>query len=385
MNRPDGPDPDMNAREPVSADELAAMDNDELVRLGGRLDGVELVQYNDPWPVPDTRAERRAGRVVAGWFLLAAVAGVAFLGVFLFWPWRYEPVGSPGYGLYMLYTPLIGLTLGLAVVGIGVGVAAYARTFLPHEVAVQERHEGGSSDVDKETFVAHVADARARSGIGRRSVIRRSAGLGAGALGLGVGVFAVGGLVRDPWARSEGADSLWHTGWLSRNGERVFLRRDVGDPRVVSLVRPDEVDAGGLETVFPFRESERNNAEALSRALRRSDNPVMLVRLRPEDGARVVKAPGQEDFNFGDYYAYTKICSHLGCPASLYEQRTNRFLCPCHQSQFNALDAARPIFGPATRRLAQLPIDVDDQTGYFYARHDFIEPVGPAFWERRRT
>jgi ubiquinol-cytochrome c reductase iron-sulfur subunit len=96
----------------------------------------------------------------------------------------------------------------------------------------------------------------------------------------------------------------------------------------------------------------------------------------------VIKHKGQEDFNYGDYYAYTKICSHLGCPTSLFEQRTNRILCPCHQSQFNALEYAKPIFGPATRKLAQLPIDVDEN-GFFYAKSDFIEAVGPAFWERK--
>jgi ubiquinol-cytochrome c reductase iron-sulfur subunit len=108
----------------------------------------------------------------------------------------------------------------------------------------------------------------------------------------------------------------------------------------------------------------------------------MLIRLRPADAAKVVKRKGQENFNFGEYYAYTKVCTHVGCPTSLYEQRTNRILCPCHQSQFDALHYARPVFGPATRALPQLPITVNDE-GYLVARGDFIEPVGPAFWERR--
>ncbi|OAP28179.1 Arsenite oxidase subunit AioB precursor [Amycolatopsis sp. M39] len=137
-----------------------------------------------------------------------------------------------------------------------------------------------------------------------------------------------------------------------------------------------------METVFPYRESEKGDEKALSEALMRVDNPVMLIRLRSTDAARVVKRKGQEDFNFGDYYAYTKICSHVGCPTSLYEQRTNRILCPCHQSQFDALHYAKPIFGPATRPLAQLPITVDEE-GYLIAKGDFIEAIGPAFWERK--
>jgi ubiquinol-cytochrome c reductase iron-sulfur subunit len=361
--------------------ELAKLDRDQLLRLGGRLDGVELVRYQDPWPVRGTRAEKRAERTVARWFGLAALSALVFLAVFLFWPWHYRPPGAAGYGLYELYTPLLGVTLGLSIVAVGAGAVAYAKKFLPHEIAVQQRHDGGSAEVDKETITAHLADAGARSGIARRSLIKRSAGLGAGALGLGVGVFAVGGFVRNPWADLRSADSLWQTGWYSPTGERVYLRREAADPRVVELIRPEDLDAGSMQTVFPFRESERGDPKALSEALRRADNPVMLIRLRPADGSRVIQAAGQEDFHYGDFYAYTKICSHLGCPASLYEQRTNRFLCPCHQSQFDALEYARPIFGPATRRLAQLPIDVEPETGYFYARHDFIEPVGPAFWE----
>ena len=61
----------------------------------------------------------------------------------------------------------------------------------------------------------------------------------------------------------------------------------------------------------------------------------MLIRLRP-DTPSVIKRTGQESFHYGDYYAYSKICTHLGCPTSLYEQQTNRILCPCHQSQFDA-------------------------------------------------
>lgn len=363
--------------------ELAEMSREDLVRLGARLDGVELVEYPDPWPVKGTRAERRAERVVALWFIIAGIAGLAFVGIFLFWPSAYVAPGTPGHTAYSYYTPLLGATLGLSVAGVGVAALLYTKKFIPHEVAVQQRHDGGSTEVDKATILAELADAGNRSTIARRGLIKKSAGLGAGAMGLGIGVFALGGLVRDPWAQTESKDSLWHTGWKSDDGERVFLRRATGDPEAVELVKPGDLDAGSMETVFPFRESEREDHHALSKALKRSDNPVMLIRLRTEDAARVVKHQGQEDFNYGDYYAYTKICSHLGCPTSLYEQRTNRILCPCHQSQFDALEYAKPIFGPATRKLAQLPIAVDEESGYLYARSDFIEPIGPAFWERR--
>lgn len=365
--------------------ELAELSQDDLVELGGKLDGVELVEYPDPWPVKGTRAERRAERQVAFWFIVSALAGIAFIGVFIWWPAKYEAPADSGFQAYYWYTPMLGITLGLAILGLGVGMLIYTRKFIPHELAVQDRHDGGSAQADQKTILAQLADAGNRSTIARRSLIKRSAGAGAGIMGLGIGVFAIGGLLRNPHARSDGPDGLWHTGWMNAPGntEKVFLRRDTGDAEEIVRVRPEDLDAGSMETVFPYRESERNSPEALAAAFHRSDNPVMLIRLRPEDAEKVIKHKGQEDFNYGDFYAYTKICSHLGCPTSLYEQRTNRILCPCHQSQFNALEYAKPIFGPATRKLAQLPIDVDPETGYFYAKSDFIEPVGPAFWERK--
>ncbi|CAL9593649.1 Cytochrome bc1 complex Rieske iron-sulfur subunit [Actinosynnema sp. ALI-1.44] len=360
--------------------ELAGMSRDELVKLGTKLDGVELVHYEDRWPVKGTRAERRAERLVALWFIIAALGGLAFLAAFLFWPWRYEAPNTEHHFLYSLYTPVIGLTLGISILGLGVGALLYTKKFIPEELAVQQRGDGGSSEVDKATIVAQLADAGERSTLGRRSLIKRTAGLGAGVMGLGLVAMPLGSLVRNPHADSETKESLWHTGWKSENGEKVYLRRHTGNFHEVALVRPEDLDAGGFETVFPFRESERNDEHALVAALKRGDNPVMLIRLRP--GQSVVKREGQEDFNYGDFYAYSKICTHLGCPTSLYEQQTGLLLCPCHQSQFDVFHYGKPRFGPATRALPQLPITVDED-GYLIARSDFTEAVGPAFWERK--
>lgn len=366
-----------------SGAELARMDRDELVTLGTKLDGVEMVEYPDPWPVKGTRAEKRAERLVAFWFGLSGLAGLAFVVAFIWWPATYVAPDQDGYFLYSLYTPVLGLTLGVSILGVGVGVLLYTRKFVPHEIAVQERHDGGSNELDKKTILAQLADSGDRSTIARRPMIKRSLAFGGGVLGLAITVVPLGGLLRNPHAQSSNENGLLHTGWLHHGEEKVFLRRDTGDSSQVELVSPGDLDAGAMETVFPFRESERGDHDALVHALRRSDNPVMLIRLRPADAARVVKHAGQEDFNYGDFYAYTKICSHVGCPTSLFEQRTNLILCPCHQSQFDALQYAKPIFGPATRKLAQLPITIDPDTGYFISTGDFIEPVGPAYWERK--
>jgi ubiquinol-cytochrome c reductase iron-sulfur subunit len=371
----------MSADRPTVPPEVdpAEMSREDLARLGAKLDGVEIVHLADQWPVKGTRAEKRAERGVATWFTIAGLSALAFVAVFVFWPWEYQPPGTDQHWIYQLYTPLLGLTIGLCVFALGIGVIAYAKRFLPEEVSVQERHDGPSDEVDRRTFAALVTEAGATSGIPRRKLITRSMGFGAGAMGLGVGVLALGGFVKDPWAGGNDA-ALLTTGWKPISGEKVYLRRDTGDPHEVVLVRPEDLDAGSMETVFPFRRWEADDEEALIKALRRADSPVMLIRLRP--GTDVIQRKGQEGFNYGDYWAYSKVCTHLGCPTSLFEQQTNRILCPCHQSQFDATQYAKPVFGPATRALPQLPIDVDEE-GYFYAKGDFIEPIGPAYWERK--
>jgi ubiquinol-cytochrome c reductase iron-sulfur subunit len=366
------------SRTPTAA-ELEDMTPEQLARLASELDDVVVVHNQRKWPVPGTRAEKRAERSVALWFVISALSALAFLLAFVFWPYEYRSPFEEGYTLYALYTPVVGGTFGLSVLALGIGVIAYVKKFFPDEVSVQQRHDGASDEIARKTVLAQLAKAGQDTGIARRSLIKRSAGAAAGIFGLGLGIAAIAPLVRNPWKGGDEA-ALWTTGWRPVNGETVYLRRDTGVPHEISLVRPEDQEAGSMETVFPFRESERGDEEALLHALRRSDNPVMLIRLRP--GTEVIQRSGQENFHYGDYYAYSKICTHLGCPTSLYETQSQRILCPCHQSQFLATEYAKPIFGPATRALPQLPITVNDE-GYLVATSDFIEAIGPAFWERR--
>jgi ubiquinol-cytochrome c reductase iron-sulfur subunit len=364
-------------RTPTEA-ELEDMTPEQLATLAAELDDVEIVHNQRPFPVEGTRAEKRAERSVALWFVIAALSGLAFIAAFLFWPWEYRAPGEEGYQLYALYTPVIGSMFGLSVLALGIGAIAYVKKFFPDEVSVQQRHDGRSDEVARRTVIAQLQKAGRDTDIGRRKLIVRSAGAAAGVFGLGLGLAAVAPLVRSPWKQRE-QSPLWTTGWApTEPGEVVYLRRDTGIPDEISLVRPEDQDPGSMETVFPFRESERGDEEALIKALRRSDNPVMLIRLRP--GTPVVQREGREDFHYGDYYAFSKICTHLGCPTSLYESQTQRILCPCHQSQFIATEYAKPVFGPAARPLPQLPITVNEE-GYLVARGDFAEAIGPSFWE----
>jgi ubiquinol-cytochrome c reductase iron-sulfur subunit len=373
------------ARRPTDA-ELEDMTEEQLAKLAAELDDVVVVRNADKWPVAGTRAEKRAERGVAAWFALSGLAGAVFLAAYLFWPFHYVPPNQPGHEIYALYTPIIGTSFGIAVLALGLGTISYVRKFFPDEVAVQERHDGRSGELERRTVMAQLASAGKDTGIARRSLIKRTAGLAAGVFGLGLGVAALGGLVRNPWKGGDQA-ALWVTPWAPENGEKVYLRRDTGvssedvvKNKIEVRVRPEDLDAASIETVFPFRLSDLEDPKKMDETLRASDAPVMLIRLRP--GERVIQRAGQENYHYGDYYAYSKVCTHLGCPTSLYEAQTNRILCPCHQSQFLATEYGKPIFGPATRALPQLPITVDNE-GYFIATSDFTEAVGPGFWERR--
>ncbi|MDQ4039099.1 MAG: Rieske (2Fe-2S) protein [Actinomycetota bacterium] len=361
-----GPDADpargesTGQRAAPTIDELASMSHAELERLGAGLDDTEI-QLLTPAPPPGSIAEKRAERQVALCFGLATVFALGFVVVFWgagwFLPdWEYT-IGGSLFG--SLFTPLLGLTMGGALLFLGIGLVLWIKKLMPHEVATQQRHDGGSSPIDARTAGGTILAGFERTGFTRHKIVRRSLLGAAGALGL-LAIMPLGGLIKDPNRRAE----LFTTSWA----DGIRLVRDDGTP-----IRPSDMQPGSLETVFPAVEGGNRQADAAT----------MLIRLRREQVAELELPPGREDFVYQDYVAYSKICTHAGCPVSLYEQETGRILCPCHQSQFLVDKGAKPVFGPAARPLPQLPIDLDDE-GFFVARGDYPEPVGPSFWNREK-
>lgn len=402
-----------NNNEKYSEKELNAMSNEELARLGTKLDDVTVAYRKERFPIANDPAEKRASRAVGFWFAVSIVAALGFAATYLFWPWTYKGLGDEGLWTYTLYTPLLGVTSGLAILALGIGAVLYVKTFIPEEIAVQRRHDGPSEEVDRRTIVALLNDSWETSTLGRRKVLQGLLGAGAVLAGLTV-ILPMGGMVKNPWKAGklgiQGDGTLWTSGWtLYDKGVKLYLGRDTGaiavkhesssgehyvTQGVTRLVRmrPEDLAAASMETVFPLPADEVNDGDLYEatkdvyenhmHSIHGPRNAVMLIRLRSADAEKVVERVGQEDFHYGDYYAYSKICTHIGCPTSLYEAQTNRILCPCHQSQFDALHYGKPVFGPAARALPQLPITVDEE-GYLIAAGNFIEPVGPAFWERK--
>lgn len=241
---------------------------------------------------------------------------------------------------------LEGALLGLALGGVAVALIVFARRMLPggHFVQVREDLPGTA---DERASVASAFSIGAEP-MERRGLMVKMFWLAVGALGLAA-LFPVRSLGTRP------GSSLRHTDW--KPGTRVVTKNR-------QPVRVEELDVNTILTVFP--EDHPDSA----------DSQTILLRLPPE-----VRAPGPGDWTVEGVVAFSKICTHAGCPVSLYQAQTQELFCPCHQSTFSVPQGAKPTFGPAARSLPQLPIGVDAQ-GFVVAKGDFTEPVGPGFWSR---
>ncbi|WP_232675754.1 ubiquinol-cytochrome c reductase iron-sulfur subunit [Nocardioides sp. R-C-SC26] len=314
----------------------------------------------------DPKAERRAERQVASLFGASAVFTVLFAVSYFTFEVGENWDTFMGLGASNVF---LGLTLGLALLCIGAGIIQWARKLMADEELVEYRHPARSSDEDREGTLQALSAGLEESGIGRRPLIRNSL---LGAVGL-LGVPAIvllrdlGPLPQDT-ANAATGGGLRHTLWGVRPNVRV-VRDVVGTP-----IRPSDLIIGDLVNAVPDGLFDLHGREL---QVAKSKGPVIVVKMEP----REIKSGG--NWAVEGILAFSKICTHVGCPISLYERTTHHVLCPCHQSTFDLADSAKVVFGPAHRPLPQLPLGVDEE-GFLVATSDFTEPVGPSFWERER-
>lgn len=305
----------------------------------------------------DERAAKRSERAVAFMFTLSMLATVGFIASFVIFPvdkivyiWPLGHISALNFSL--------GVTLGLALFCIGAGAVHWARTLMSDVEIVDERHPIEAAPEVKAKALADFADGAKESAIGRRKLIRNTM-FGALAMVPLSGVV----LLRELGPLPE--DKLRHTLWAKG---KQLINMNTNEP-----LRPEDVGVGSLTFAMPegLKESDHDFNNEIAKAA------LMIVRLQPED----IKDKRELEWSHDGIVAYSKICTHVGCPISLYEQQTHHVLCPCHQSTFDLSDGARVIFGPAGHALPQLRIGVNAE-GNLEALGDFEEPVGPAFWER---
>jgi ubiquinol-cytochrome c reductase iron-sulfur subunit len=249
-----------------------------------------------------------------------------------------------------------GVLLAVSLGGIGVGIVLWAKHFMPPDEVAEERHPMASAEEDVAAFTADFQ--AGESNLRSRRILVATAGGACAALGVAV-LFPIRSLGPRP------GRGLKVTAYLGEDGAGgVRTVREDGSP-----VRPPDLEVGGFITVWPDGHTDD------------ADGSTLLIRYGDDQGFR--PRPDREDWTVENIVAYSKLCTHVGCPVGLYQAESGLLLCPCHQSTFDVMRGAKPVFGPAARALPQLPLALDDE-GYIVSAGDFSAPVGPGFWDRGR-
>lgn len=314
----------------------------------------ERLRVTDLDPAKEKQQERR----VAGFFLLGILGAVGAVAVYVS-----LPIGSTDPNIVRWANLGMGLSIGVGLLGTGFGAVHWAKSLMHGHNQVEQRHLTRGSDATRERAVEIFQQANEESGFSRRKLLRNTL-IGA------LVAFPLPGIVvfRGLAGKDDPNDLLRHTMW--KKGLRL-TRDPEGTP-----IKASDVTIGSVFHVIP--EGLNESDDLLEQKAKAA---VLLMRLDP-DVLHISK--GRENWSYQGIVAYSKICTHVGCPVALYEQQTHHLLCPCHQSQFDITREAEVIFGPAKRPLPQLPIMVDDE-GYLVAQSDFHEPVGPSYWEREHV
>jgi ubiquinol-cytochrome c reductase iron-sulfur subunit len=307
----------------------------------------------------DPRAARRAERQVALMFALSAVMVIAFVVAYVTIPTT-DLLNLGPLGTFQTSNFVLGLTFGLGTLLIGLGAIQWAKKLMSDEEIVAERHPIGSPKEDQEAALEQFQTGLAESGFVERKIVRRTL---IGALAL----FPIPLIVLLKDMGPAPGDSLTTTIW--HKGSRIVV--DVTGQKI----RPEDLAIGTLVSASPEDLDAGQELEGTQNA--RAKASIILVRMTPEE----IRSQQGDNWDVEGILAFSKICTHVGCPIALYQQRTHHLLCPCHQSTFDLADSGNVVFGPAARRMPQLPITVDEE-GYLVAQSDFAEPVGPSFWER---
>lgn len=314
----------------------------------------------------DMKHAKNAERVVAAFFVLAFLAGCGFIAAYIGLEIGQStiPKGANAVVAAMRSNYALGTCLAIALLALGAGSLIWVRHLTPNIEIAEERHDLRSAEEDRASFKRDFAEGAAISQVTRRPLVRRTMLLATAPLALAPLV-----LLRDlgPLPQTDLRYTVWRKGLraVTLGGNRPLRPSDISTP-------------GSMITVIPEGYADDDNALAKAGVILIKFAPGELHVPTNHNGGTVVSSM---NWTVDNIVAYSKICTHVGCPVALYEQTTHHILCPCHQSTFDAANGANVIFGPAARALPQLPLMLTSE-GYIAAASDFVEPVGPSFWER---
>jgi ubiquinol-cytochrome c reductase iron-sulfur subunit len=321
--------------------------SDETTGTGGLEQAVEedlplpVATLDDPHLSEAVRNPKAAERYIAACLLI----GTLGMGVF-------------GAAYVQNWKPwTLGVSLGIGFFFLGFGVSAWGKYLMPQGPFTEARHALQSAKGEREAIKAALVE---RTGV----VVKRRHFL-LGLLGSGFGIFGIVALF--PLLRSLGplpgltlTKTNWRRGSLLVDASGRAIHRDTLAP-------------GGLVTVFPAGFQDNDQAVAVDQ--------TVLIRAQTTN---LTTEKGRGSWAPEGYVAYSKVCTHAGCPVGLYERELHLLVCPCHQSMFRIDDGAVPEFGPAPRPLPQLPLYIDG-SGFLRAQAGYDQPIGPGYYERTTT
>ncbi|SNS45229.1 ubiquinol-cytochrome c reductase iron-sulfur subunit [Micrococcales bacterium KH10] len=345
------------------------MSDSNLVSTSSDTEVATSEQFSDPG-VPehklrlgdtDPKAAKRSERIVIALFGLSILGTIGMMAAYFGLP---QDTSIAGVRIQNL---TLGLGLGFALLGIGLGAIHWAKSLMSDHEVVEERHSVESSPEARAEAIQKLQDGVADAGVARRGVLKGAAISAVALFPLSFAVPLIGEIGAD-WNISKFRHTVW------RRGVRLAT-----DP-TNRPIKASEVTIGSAYHVIPYAEDIDEEVRPGSHAWldEKAKAIVLMVRMEPNE---LKEEDDRKDWSYEGIVAYSKVCTHVGCPVALYERQTHHLLCPCHQSTFDMADGAKVVFGPAKRPLPQLPITVDSE-GYLVAQSDFTEPVGPSFWER---
>jgi ubiquinol-cytochrome c reductase iron-sulfur subunit len=310
------------------------------------MSSADRLHVREPGVEPSGRRKIAAATLC---FALSAGGTILFCASYLFVSHK----GSFGLG----QNELVGTGLGIATGGLCIGLVLLGKATPPDSEGEEEREPHPSPPVERIKAQSTISRGFDQLGLRTHKVMRRTL---LAALGLLPLPFLFGLRDLGPRPRALMRENAWRPDAL------------LIDQTTLKPLHLGDLEIGAMTTVMP--EGATDDHLAVN-----AESAVVVIHLPPGVNRPL---PGREDWAVDDLVAYSKICTHAGCPVGLYEQQTHNLLCPCHQSTFFVPDACAVLFGPAARSLPQLPIYADAQ-GFIRARASFDEPLGPSFWERR--